>query len=254
LAVGRNAGGIGYVNVIVLIAGVGNRIREVTHGPKCLLVVEGKSLLHRYLDALTPYASRIENIVLVVGHEAQAIERHAVEHPLAGLLRLVYNPSYKQGSVLSALAARDYFQQDVLLMDGDVFFTPPLLEKLMSAIQRTVLLVDTTSSNTGEEIMVGADHGRVTAIARGISGLFDIYGEWIGFLRMGPETSSKFSDLLAQVVKSGPESIGYEDVLQQLVDEERFGIVLADGLPWIEIDFPQDLAQAEKLASANLAE
>jgi choline kinase len=254
LDVQRNAGGTDYVNVIVLVAGVGNRIREVTHGPKCLLIVGGKSLLHRYLDALTPYASRIENFVLVMGHEAQAIERHAAEHPLGGLLRWVYNPSYEQGSVLSALAAQDYFQQDVLLMDGDVFFTPPLLERLMAAVQRNVLLVDTTSSNTGEEVMAGANHGRVTAIARGMSGSFDIYGEWTGFLRMGPEASSKFRDLLAQFVKNGPESVGYEDVLQQLVDEERFDIVLADGLPWIEIDFPQDLARAERLASAKLAE
>ncbi len=240
------------MNVIVLAAGVGTRLREVTRLPKCLLVVGGRSLLHRYLDALTPYASRIENFVLVVGHEAQAIERHAAEHPLGSLLRTVHNPAYEQGSVLSAFAARDYFQQDVLLMDGDVFFTPPLLDRLMAAVQRNALLVDTASSNTGEEIMAGANRGRVTAIARGMSGSFDTYGEWVGFLRMGSETASRFGGLLAQRVNNGLQTAGYEDVLQQLVDEERFGMVLADGLPWTEIDFPQDLTRAERLASAGL--
>ena len=248
----RTIANAGPVNVIVLVAGVGRRLREVTRRPKCLLVVRGMSLLHRYLDALMPYASCIENFVLVVGHAAQAIERHAAEHPLGSLLRTIYNPSYEQGSVLSAFAARDYFQQDALLMDGDVFFTPPLLDRLMAAVQRNALLVDTASSNTGEEIMAGANRGRVTAIARGMSGSFDTYGEWVGFLRMGAEASSRFGDLLTQCVSNGLETAGYEDVLQQLVDEERFGMVLVDGLPWIEIDFPQDLTRAERLASAGL--
>ena len=48
---------------------------------------------------------------------------------------------------------------------------------------------------------------------------------------MGAEASSRFGDLLTQCVSDGLETAGYEDVLQQLVDEERFGMVLVDGLP-----------------------
>ena len=240
------------MNVLILVAGIGARLMNATHTPKCLLVLGGQSLLYRYLDALIPYASRIDNNVLVVGYMGEMVQTHAKAHMLGGMVRIVDNPLYEHGSILSAFAALEYFDRDVMLMDGDVFFTPPLLDKLMESKHGNGMLIDTTSSNTGEEIMGGGDDTRIQLIARGMSTPAEIYGEWVGFARMSAKAAGTFSRLLNQQVGNGVMDEGYEDLLQRLVDVEQFNLILVDGQPWIEIDFPKDLEKALEFASKQL--
>jgi choline kinase len=38
----------------------------------------------------------------------------------------------------------------------------------------------------------------------------------------------------------------YDDVLRVLVKAGRFGLVEATGVPWTEIDFPEDVARARR--------
>ena len=68
-------------------------------------------------------------------------------------------------------------------MDGDVYFEPTLVSRLLEGPAENLLLVDTRSVNSGEEIMAGARGGRLVEIGRGMGGDFDVYGEWVGFLR-----------------------------------------------------------------------
>ncbi len=60
---------------VVLCAGEGTRLRPLTFSrPKHLLPVAGKSLLGRALDTIA--AAGISEVALIVGHQAEAVERH----------------------------------------------------------------------------------------------------------------------------------------------------------------------------------
>jgi choline kinase len=241
------------VNVVILAAGEGQRLRSVMELPKCLAEVGGRSLLHRYLDVLQDLGAGVERIGLVVGYRRDEVARQVVAHPLGQRVELIDNPQYQQGSILSLRAARSLLQSDVLLMDGDVYFTPDLLIRLVRSAESNVLLLDTASSNTGEEIMAGAIGGRVKAVGRGMSGDFPVYGEWVGFLRLGLNASAWISRTLDEVPENGTQDMGYEELLQSLVESEPMGYELVDGLPWVEIDFPEDLERANRLAASSPA-
>ena len=239
------------MNVIILAAGTGKRLRSVTDLPKCMLDIGGRSLLHRYLDSLHALAPDNVQVFIVVGYKSQAVLDHVQGHPLSDKVEFIEHREYEAGSILSIWAARKALDGDVLLMDGDVYFRPDLLALLLDSSHRNVLLVDTTSINTGEEIMVGITGSKVVAIGRGMTGEFQTYGEWVGFLRLDGNGSYMFREELAKHIGNGRRDIGYEDALIDLTRAIHVGCELTGGLPWIEIDFPEDLARARSMALAT---
>jgi len=48
-----------------------------------------------------------------------------------------------------------------------------------------------------------------------------------------------------EIVAQGEEENEYEDALDRLLRLAKVGYVDISGLPWTEIDFPQDLRRAE---------
>lgn len=72
---------------LVLAAGAGRRLGGV---PKCLIRVDGRSLLERLLDALAD--ADVHDVRLVVGHHAEAIAAHAATLPPERRPVLLRNP------------------------------------------------------------------------------------------------------------------------------------------------------------------
>ena len=65
------------MKAIILAAGVGKRLWPVTqHRPKCLIQLGGRTLIHRYLEALGRV--RVRRTTLVVGYKQEIILGAAV--------------------------------------------------------------------------------------------------------------------------------------------------------------------------------
>lgn len=75
---------------LILAAGAGTRMGGVA---KCLIELDGMSLLERLLRQLQPlHAGPGDDCVLVLGHHAQAIQDHLAKLPSAIVPRHVVNP------------------------------------------------------------------------------------------------------------------------------------------------------------------
>lgn len=75
---------------LILAAGAGRRMGGIA---KCLIEVEGRSLIERLLDHLQPLrADPNDDCVLVLGHHAEAIQAHLATLPAALVPRCVVNP------------------------------------------------------------------------------------------------------------------------------------------------------------------
>ncbi len=240
---------------VILAAGVGRRLRDHTDEPKCLLNFGGRSLIHRYLDALSEPETGVTEVGIVVGYKGDLIKRHVQEHAFGGAVSFATNPRYEKGSALSLLAAYEHFDinSDTLLMDGDVYFEPRLMRRLMKSSDPNIMLVDSSSVNTGEEIMMGVNNGRVAAVGRGMDGVFDLHGEWIGFMKMDGDGSQEFLGAVRQVVEDQGDGVGYEDAIHRLCNTVSMGCEQVHDLRWIEIDTPEDVERARSLAEQTSA-
>ena len=234
---------------LVLAAGMGKRLAPLTdERPKGLIELGGRSLLARLLDGLR--AAGVHETVLVVGYRQELIRRALGPSHQGMPLRYVVNAEFEKGPRLSLWAGRAEFRRDdVVLADGDVLFAPSLLERVVRASAVNVFLGEPDFVDTGEEINLYQAAERVVAIRRGVSGPpavpYEAKAEWVGFVKIGRAAGAALADTLDGMVRGGHVDGDYEVALDALLDRHPFAMCRTDGLPWIEIDFPQDLHAAE---------
>ncbi len=75
---------------------------------------------------------------------------------------------------------------------------------------------------------------------------YDSLGESVGFFRFGPGCAAAIADQCARYDAEGLADAPHEEVLRDvlLAQPEAFGFEDVSGLPWIEIDFPEDVVRA----------
>ncbi len=231
------------MRAIILAAGVGWRLKPHTQvTPKCLLELGEKSLLRRYLDAFE--ALGVPEAVLVVGHLKEQIIAEASRGPADVEVRFITNEQFTRGNILSLWYARNEFDDDVLIMDGDVLFPQELLARLIASPDANAIAVDERFQDTGEEQKVVCEDGWVVEVTKKISGDPRVHGEAVGILRLSAEAAEVLRGILEEFIETGKDSLEYEDVLRELAAEVPIGVVEVGDLPWIEIDFEEDLARA----------
>ena len=235
------------MTAILLAAGLGKRMGPGA-GPKCLLVIGGRSLLRRTLESLR--AIGVGEVVLVTGYQAESVAAEARAYRQGMELTVLENPRYREGAILSLWTARGHLDREVLVMDADVLCPQSAFERLAGSIHENCLLADGSVRETGEEQMLFGREGRVLHIAkrapeelrRGMT----LYGESLGFLRLSAKAAGRLRHLLDEKVEAGWVTIEHEQAYADLFKEERVGFERVDGIAWTEIDTSEDLRRAEE--------
>lgn len=233
------------MKAIILAAGVGKRFKEVTdQRPKCLIEIQGKTLLERTLSALG--TAGVTEAVVVIGYRGEMIEQRIGPGCAGVRVRYVSNDRYDKGAILSLWSAHEEFDDDILIMDADVLCPVALIARLVRSPHANCFLLDAGAANTGEEQMLLTRGGRVLNLVRGGSGDFDLIGESVGFLKVSRGDAPLLRTILDDLVAQGRDSIEHEEALPPFLAQREVGFERVDDLPWIEIDFPTDLERAER--------
>lgn len=233
------------MTAIILAAGVGKRLHAASGGrPKCLIEIGGTSLLRRLLESLA--ACGVHDAVVVVGFGADHV-RAAVASPPDGIaVRTIVNARYEEGAILSLATAAESLDGPVLVMDADVLCPTSMIRRLVDSRHASCFLLDATSENTGEEQMLLVRDGWVRNIVRGGAPGYDLAGESIGFLKLDATAARILRELIEARIAAGQTGIEHEEVYPDLLARERVGFERVDGVPWTEIDFPEDVVRAER--------
>jgi choline kinase len=234
------------MKVIMLAAGVGKRMSAVTNIiPKCLIKIGEKTLLERHLETISLLG--IKDIVLVVGHFKEKI-KEAVENNNSARFNIKYieNEQYTKGSILSLWHARNELNDDVLIMDADVLYHDKLLIKLAESRNKNCFLLDENCEDTGEEMMLFVKEDKVIGISKVSSYDCDFKGEGIGFLKLSANDCHKLKTILEEFEQAGKVNVEYEDSLHKLLPLCTVGFEKVEDLPWIEIDFEEDIERARR--------
>jgi choline kinase len=233
------------MRAIILAAGVGWRLKPHTETtPKSLMEIGGQSLLRRYLETFA--ALGLPEAVLVVGHLKEQVMAEAARGPAEVEVRFVVNEQFTRGNILSLWHARHEFDDDILIMDGDVLFPRELLARVIAFPDVNAIAVDERFQDTGEEQKVVCEDGWVVEVTKKISGDPRVRGEAVGILRLSADAAEVLRGILEEFIETGKDSLEYEDAFRELAAEVPIGVVEIGDLPWIEIDFEEDLAHARE--------
>lgn len=241
---------------VLLAAGRGVRMGKEDGPPKCLLEFGGTTLLERHLSILERLGLR--RVALGVGYRADRVEAALERYPGSIEVYTVVNPDYEQGSAVTLWTLREHLAGGgaSLLMDADVLYDPALLQRLLDTEHESCFLLDRDFEDGPEPVRLGIRDGRPVEFRKGAQGEFDLVGESVGFFRLGQRTARDLAARSEAWIEAGRRDEPYEEILREelLEHPERFGWEDVTGLPWIEIDFPEDVVRAREEILPRLEE
>jgi len=240
------------MHAIILAAGRGNRLAEFNPDgrPKCLLEFGGQSLLSRQLEIL--FHNGVTRVTLVVGYEADLIIDHVGTLASRPDVAFVYNPAYTQGSVLSLLAAEEAMTGggSVLVLDADVLFHPQIMQCLVESAHSNCYLIDQDFVPGDEPVKIAIQQGQMVEFRKLLApGLeYDLLGESVGFFKFNAKMATEIARTCAAYKSDGLLDAPHEEALRDvlLAQPSEFACEDVSGLPWLEVDFPEDVERAIK--------
>ena len=245
------------MRAIILAAGVGSRLfgDDRSQPPKSLIEFDGKTLLQRHIEILRQ--TGVRELVIGVGHQADRLIAAIKDIGAEDFVRTVLNPHYKKGPITTLWALRDELTTDepVILMDGDVLYDHRMMERLIKTPVANCFLMDRDVEPGEEPVKVCMRGDRLVDFHKQPTEAHDYYGEWIGFLKLSPAVAREVPGATRPYVDDGQDHLLYEIAIRDLVLADRdgaFGVEDVTGLPWIEIDFMEDVARAEAEVLPNL--
>jgi choline kinase len=234
---------------IILAAGCGRRLGALGEDTaKCLLSFGGQTLIERHVSAL--HEIGVREIAVVVGHQHAAVQSALAELTHRPRPQTVFNPSFAQGSIVSLWHARHLLAKggDVLLMDADVLGPSALLAHLAACAGDLFLLDRAFDDREAEAVKLCVRGARLVEFRKQIDPdlEFDSAGESVGFFRLTESTARELAARCEAYVRAERTEEPYEEAIRDLLlaAPDRFGFCDVTGIPWIEIDFPEDVEKA----------
>ncbi|MFB3115371.1 MAG: phosphocholine cytidylyltransferase family protein, partial [Nitrospirales bacterium] len=83
---------------------------------------------------------------------------------------------------------------------------------------------------------------------------YDEAGEGVGFLRVSRHDATNLVKSVEGWISQGLLDMEYEDALRDFFQATLVGVEKIGGLPWIEIDFPEDVVRAQNDVLPKLPE
>jgi len=239
------------MKAVILAAGMGKRLGELTKDiPKALIGVGSRPLLNHTLDNIIKVG--IKDVVIITGHMASKLKKLVSSLPNLNLdITYIHNEKYEvTNNIYSVFLAKEKLENhNFILINSDVLFHPNILKNLINSEKRgAVLLIDFEAKLGEEEMKVRVSDGRIIEISKKISPK-NADGEYIGIAKIDKEVSQDFFSAVEETLKIDGDKVFYEAAFQRMID--KGGIVSAEstkGLPWIEVDTPDDLEKAEEVA------
>ena len=141
-------------------------------------------------------------------------------------------------------------------MDGDVLYDRRLMARLLAAPGANCFAMDGKFEPGDEPVKLCQRAGRLVDFRKQPVAQFDTCGEWVGFLRLCREGIDGLLAAAGAYIEAGRRETVYEEAIRDalLADPDAFAVADVTGLPWIEIDFPEDVRRAAEEILPRLEE
>lgn len=241
------------MKALILAAGFGKRLRPITNTiPKPMVEVNGTPLLVNTLNNLT--ALGIKDIGIVVGHMANYIREHIGTEWNGVRISYYENSRYLEtNNVVSLYQAVNFCDDDMLMLECDIYYKKEMLEKLMGGKGECSILVSPFNPATmdGSVIRIDGDSALDLVLGKWQDKDFDYSNtrKTVNMYRFTKEFTSKYIPLIKWYVENMGEQCYYEKVLGSLIylHECDIRIVEVPEEMWCEIDDVEDLNRARSL-------
>lgn len=251
------------MQAVMLAAGMGKRLGKYTKGnTKCMLEVNGKTLIERTIEALLASGGGVTKLIVVTGYQGDNLKRFLTEectNPKIKELEIEFieNPIYdKTNNIYSLYLAKDKLKEDdTILLESDLIYDYSLIKRLIEAPEENLVSVAKYEQwMDGTVIKIDDENNVVEFIEKKNFDYNEIekYYKTVNIYKFGKEfLNNIFIPFLESYIKAYGENEYYELVLKIIAHLSRSELKALDvsDIPWYEIDDAQDLDIAKCIFS-----
>lgn len=238
---------------ILLAAGRGSRVNVLTETiPKCMISIEGKTLIQRHIEGLNSVG--VDNIAIVAGYMSEKIDFDNVKKFL--------NPDFASTNMIYSLnCAKNFFESDTIVLYADVLLNRNIYKLLTESKENISILVDKNwkrywKFRFGENISQDLEkltyhNGKILEIGEGSNlDVEQIDGRYVGGIIV-PKSKIKYFKEVDHFV-SNASKIDFTSYLSNLIQMgEVVEPILIDG-GWYEIDTYDDYSKLVEASEEDL--
>tara|TARA_Y100001936_G_C16089371_1_gene684641 strand:+ start:3639 stop:4430 length:792 start_codon:yes stop_codon:yes gene_type:complete len=249
------------LNVIILAAGKGERLRPLTNDkPKCMVELFGKSILEWQIDTFQKFG--IKDITIVTGYKSESIKYHE--------LNLIKNPEFDSTNMVETLFyAREKLCDETIVSYGDILFQDDVLKGIIDSNADFSVVVDKNwleywkirndnPLNDAESLNINSN-GYITSIGQKVENIEEIQGQYIGLMKFQKTGVSKLISFYDESKKSSLSGINplnknlkfqnsyMTDLLNAMILEGHNLKSINTHNGWLEIDTLSDFDLYQKM-------
>lgn len=255
------------MKVIILAAGQGTRLRPLTDDkPKCMVAVNGRSIIERQLDTMHACGIQDEDITIVCGYCSDVLKNKLKDTNIHFIVNERYDST---NMVCSLMCARNLMEteEDIIISYGDIIYGKPVFDKILEAKDDMSVIVDDgwyeywserceNPLDDAETLMFDQDNF-LTEIGQKTTELAKVQAQYIGLMRFKGEGIKAMLFLSEEAQRrSGNGEMLWRtnrnyakmymtDLLQGLIDEGHKLRAVHIQRGWFEIDDCEDLKVVE---------
>lgn len=228
------------IQAVILAAGRGSRLaRAIDNGPKCLARVGERTLIDHQLEIFSE--AGIEKVCVVTGYRAEE-----VREVVGDRAEIIHNDAWeKTNSLYSLELCRDWVNGPLLVMNCDVLLPREALHRVL-ACPGNAFAYDSSSGMDEEHTKVSiADDSSLMAMSKSLP-CQRCHGENVGLLYFDRRAARLLFREAQALLAKGNEHMWVIAAVHEVCNYLPMHAIDVADLPWIEIDFPEDLEKARK--------
>ena len=208
------------MKAVILAAGTASRLRPLTSNtPKCLLKVNGKTLLERTLDNFI--SNGITEFLIVTGYLQEMIIDFVKKNYPELNVKFLYNKDFATTNNIYSLYLAEEFAcgNDFILSDSDILFSKDIITALLADKNPDVLAMNRHELGE-EEIKIISDSERNVLEISKVCSIEKAVGESVGLEKMSAEYSvALYKELHQMIDNEGLSNVFYEKAFERLIPQ-----------------------------------
>jgi choline kinase len=231
------------MRAILINAGQGSRLLPLTlHTPKCLIEVNGRTILDHQIEALK--SAGVKRIEVVGGYRAEQIREHLARHYDPAFVGLTINPFWSVASSISSVwAVRELLDQPFVLVNGDTVFDASVFQHAIAEMQPGVnLVVERLGQPENDDMLVRVHEQRIVAVGKHLA-VSEATHRSLGIV-LSPDHRSRglYHCALRTVIEAeGGYNAYHHGVIDHLARTAGVTAIENHGGLWREVDRPEDI-------------
>ena len=234
---------------IILAAGEGMRLRPyILNCPKCMIEIDGKSLIDRQLSVLGQES--IEDIIIIGGYKIEMLEGKGD--------RLKENPRYFETNMVWTLfSAEEELEGDLIVSYGDIVYSREILQSLVESKSDISVIIDKDWESywrarndnplDDAETLRLRDDGTILEIGQKPESVEEIQGQYIGLMKFSAKGIAQIKTVFHMAKEKGMlldkplENAYMTDLLQAAINVGMAVTSVSTNGGWIEVDTIEDM-------------